>query len=65
MAITKTIEIDVNTSSAEKDVNDLTKSIVKLENSVDELGKSGKKSLDNIDKNVEETEKSTKNMKYS
>jgi hypothetical protein len=62
MAITKTIEIDVNTSSAEKDVNDLTKSIVKLENSIDDLGKSGKKSLDNIDKNVEETEKSTKSL---
>ena len=62
MAITKTIEIDVKTSSAEKDVNDLTKSIVKLENSVEDLSKTGKKSLDNIEKNVEETEKSTKSL---
>jgi len=62
MAITKTIEIDVKTSSAENDVKDLTKSIVKLENSVEDLSKTGKKSLDNIKKNVEGTEKNTKSL---
>ena len=62
MAIKKTIEIDVNASAAEKDINDLNKSVVRLENSVEDFSKTGKKSLDNIDKNVKETEKSTKSL---
>jgi len=62
MAITKTIEIDVKAGAAEKDINDLNKSVVKLENSVEDFSKTGKKSLDNIDKNVKETEKSTKSL---
>lgn len=62
MAITKTIEIDVNSGAAEKDINDLNKSVVRLENSVEDFSKTGKKSLDNIDKNVKETEKSTKSL---
>lgn len=61
MAI-KTLEIKADTSAAEKDINDLTKSIGKLENSVEDFSKTGKKSLDNIEKNVEETEKSTKSL---
>lgn len=62
MAITKTIEIDVKAGAAEKDINDLNKSVVRLENSVEDFSKTGKKSLDNIDKNVKETEKSTKTL---
>jgi hypothetical protein len=62
MAITKTIEIDVKSGAAEKDINDLNKSVVRLENSVEDFSKTGKKSLDNIDKNVKETEKSTKSL---
>jgi hypothetical protein len=62
MAIKKTIEIDVNANAAEKDINDLNKSVVRLENSVEDFAKTGKKSLDNIDKNVKETEKSTKSL---
>lgn len=62
MAIKKTIEIDVNANAAEKDINDLNKSVVRLENSVQDFSKTGKKSLDNIDKNVKETEKSTKSL---
>lgn len=62
MAIKKTIEIDVNSSAAEKDINDLNKSVVRLESSVEDFSKTGKKSLDNIDKNVKETEKSTKSL---
>lgn len=62
MAIKKTIEIDVNANAAEKDINDLNKSVVRLENSVEDFSKTGKKSLDNIDKNVKETEKSTKSL---
>jgi hypothetical protein len=62
MAIKKTIEIDVNADSAEKNINDLNKSVVRLENSVEDLSKTGKKSLDNIDKNLKETEKSTKSL---
>jgi hypothetical protein len=62
MAITKTIEIDVKAGAAEKDINDLNKSVVRLENSVEDFSKTGKKSLDNIDKNVKETEKSTKSL---
>lgn len=62
MAIKKTIEIDVNANAAEKDINDLNKSVVRLENSVEDFSKTGKKSLDNIDKNIKETEKSTKTL---
>ena len=62
MAIKKTIEIDVNANAAEQDIKDLNKSVVKLDSSVEDLGKTGKKSLDNIDKNVKETEKSTKSL---
>jgi len=62
MAIKKTIEIDVNANAAEKDINDLNKSVVRLENSVEDFAKTGKKSLDNIDKNIKETEKSTKTL---
>jgi hypothetical protein len=62
MAITKTIEIDVKAGAAEKDINDLNKSVVRLENSVEDFSKTGKKSLDNIDKNIKETEKSTKTL---
>lgn len=62
MAITKTIEIDVNSSDAEKDLNGLIKDFEKLDNQVEDLGKTGKKSLENIEKKVESTEKSTKSL---
>jgi hypothetical protein len=53
MAITKTIEIDVNSQAAEKDVN-------KLVEQFEDLGKASTKSIKNIEKGVENTEKSTK-----
>jgi hypothetical protein len=62
MAIKKTIEIDVKAGAAEQDIKDLNKSVIKLDSSVEDLGKTGKQSLDNIDKNVKETEKSTKSL---
>ena len=55
MAINKTIEIDVNASSAEKDVN-------KLVEQFGDLGKAASKSIKNIEKGVENTEKSTKSL---
>jgi hypothetical protein len=55
MAIKKTIEIDVNASSAEKDVN-------KLVSQFEDLGKTATKSINNIEKGVESTEKSTKSL---
>lgn len=60
--IKKTIEIDVKAGAAEQDIKDLNKSVIKLDSSVEDLGKTGKQSLDNIDKNVKETEKSTKSL---
>jgi len=55
MAITKTIEIDVNSQAAEKDVN-------KLVEQFEDLGKASAKSIKNIEKGVESTEKSTKTL---
>jgi hypothetical protein len=55
MAITKTIEIDVNSQAAEKDVN-------KLVEQFEDLGKASTKSIKNIEKGVENTEKSTKTL---
>jgi hypothetical protein len=55
MAITKTIEIGVDSSSAEKDVN-------KLISRFEELGKDATKSMNNIEKGVENTEKATKSL---
>jgi hypothetical protein len=55
MAIKKTIEIDVNASSAEKDVKKLTSQF-------EDLGKTATKSINNIEKGVEDTEKSTKSL---
>jgi hypothetical protein len=55
MAIKKTIEIDVNASSAEKDVKKLTSQF-------EDLGKAATKSINNIEKGVEDTEKSTKSL---
>lgn len=55
MAITKTIEIDVDSSSAEKDVK-------KLISSFEELGKDANKSINNIEKGLESTEKATKSL---
>ena len=62
MAIKKEIEININSSGAEKDLNDLNKQFIKIDKSAEEVGKSGSKALDNIDKNVKETEKSTKSL---
>jgi len=55
MAIKKTIEIDVNASAAEKDVD-------KLIDGFKDLGKSATKSIKNIETGVESTEKSTKSL---
>ena len=55
MAITKTIEIDVNSQAAEKDLN-------KIINQFDVLGKEATESIKNIEKGVESTEKSTKSL---
>jgi hypothetical protein len=55
MAIKKTIEIDVDSSSAEKDVK-------KLISSFEELGKDANKSINSIEKGVENTEKATKSL---
>ena len=55
MAIKKTIEIDVNASAAEKDVNKLTSQF-------EDLGKTATKSINNIEKGVKDTEKSTKSL---
>lgn len=55
MAIKKTIEIDVNASAAEKDVD-------KLIDGFKDLGKSATKSIKNIEDGVESTEKSTKSL---
>ena len=55
MAITKTIEIDVDSSAAEKDVR-------KLISSFEELGKDANKSINSIEKGVESTEKATKSL---
>jgi hypothetical protein len=55
MAITKTIEIDVDSSAAEKDVR-------KLISSFEELGKDANKSINSIEKGVENTEKATKSL---
>lgn len=55
MAITKTIEIDINSQSAEKDLN-------KIINQFDVLGKEATESINNIEKGVESTEKSTKSL---
>lgn len=62
MAITKTIEIDVNSNKAESEVKDLVKSFENLNDSVKDLGKTGTKALDNIEKNTKEAEKSTKSL---
>jgi hypothetical protein len=55
MAIKKTIEIDVNASDAEKDVKKLT-------GQFEDLGKAASKSINNIEKATEDTEKSTKSL---
>jgi hypothetical protein len=55
MAIKKTIEIDVNASAAEKDVKKLTSQF-------EDLGKTATKSINNIEKAAEDTEKSTKSL---
>jgi hypothetical protein len=55
MAITKTIEIDVNSKAAEKDLK-------KIINQFDVLGKEATESIKNIEKGVESTEKSTKSL---
>jgi len=55
MAIKKTIEIDVNASDAEKDVKKLTSQF-------EDLGKTATKSINNIEKAAEDTEKSTKSL---
>jgi len=55
MAITKTIEIDVNSQAAEKDLK-------KIINQFDVLGKEATESIKNIEKGVESTEKSTKSL---
>jgi hypothetical protein len=55
MAITKTIEIDVNSQAAQKDLN-------KIINQFDVLGKEATESIKNIEKGVESTEKSTKSL---
>ena len=55
MAIKKTIEIDVNASDAEKDVKKLT-------GQFEDLGKTATKSINNIEKAAEDTEKSTKSL---
>lgn len=55
MAIKKTIEIDVNASAAEKDVD-------KLIDGFKDLGKTATKSINNIENSVESTEKSTKSL---
>jgi hypothetical protein len=55
MAIKKTIEIDVNASDAEKDVKKLTSQF-------EDLGKAATKSINNIEKATEDTEKSTKSL---
>jgi hypothetical protein len=55
MAIKKTIEIDVNASDAEKDVKKLTSQF-------EDLGKAASKSINNIEKATEDTEKSTKSL---
>jgi hypothetical protein len=62
MAITKTIEIDVNSNKAESEVKDLIKGFENLNDSVKDLGKTGAKALDNIEKNTKEAEKSTKSL---
>lgn len=62
MAITKTIEIDVNSNKAESEVKDLIKGFENLNDSVKDLGKTGTKALDNIEKNTKEAEKSTKSL---
>lgn len=55
MAIKKTIEIDVNASDAEKDIKKITSQF-------EDLGKTATKSINNIEKGVEDTEKSTKSL---
>ena len=50
-----TMEIDVNASAAEKDVKKLTSQF-------EDLGKTATKSINNIEKGVEDTEKSTKSL---
>ena len=57
MAIKKTIEIDVNASDAEKDVKKLTSQF-------EDLGKTATKSINNIEKSTEDTEKSTKSLAH-
>ena len=55
MAIKKNIEIDVNASAAEKEVDNLIEQF-------GDLGKAANKSIKNIEKGVEDTEKSTKSL---
>jgi len=62
MAITKTIEIDVNSNKAEGEVKDLIKGFETLNDSIKDVGKTGAKALDNIEKNTKEAEKSTKTL---
>jgi hypothetical protein len=55
MSVKTTVEINVDSSSAEKDVN-------KLISRFEELGKDATKSMNNIEKGVENTEKATKSL---
>jgi hypothetical protein len=55
MAITKTIEIDVNSTDAEKN-------LAKVTNQFEGLTEEATKSIKNIEKGVENTEKSTKSL---
>lgn len=55
MSTKVTMEIDVNASAAEKDVKKLTSQF-------EDLGKTATKSINNIEKGVENTEKSTKSL---
>ena len=50
MAITKTIEIDVNADAAIKEVNNLTNATKKLETQADKTGEANKEALGGLDK---------------
>jgi hypothetical protein len=55
MSVKTTVEVNVDASSAEKDVN-------KLISRFEELGKDATKSMNNIEKGLENTEKATKSL---
>jgi hypothetical protein len=62
MAVKKEIEIEVNSQSADANLNDLLKTLNGINDNFKKVGEDGKKSLANIEKGVKNTEKSTKSL---